>query len=98
MIVPEVITYIPVSFSSNKPNVNKSNAQREALIRQAKEELKMIEKEGNVAGSESAWWRYEYDEALAELKKIANGILPEDEQNNQSLVARFHSFDDDGFI
>lgn len=98
MKVSKVTAYTPLNFKNEKSNIRVLTEQEKALVKKAQEELEMIERQGKVAGTDAAWWRYEYNEALEELKKIANGILPEPDNGYRSLVREFHSFDDDGFI
>ncbi|MCQ2744709.1 MAG: hypothetical protein MJ230_07985 [bacterium] len=68
------------------------------VIKKAEEELKLIKSEGKVAGTDSAWWRYGYNEAVQSLQNIAAGKESVEPKNYESPLARFLSNDDDGFI
>lgn len=93
MRVFSIGTYSAIAHRGGKRNIPPQEAK---VVQAAKKELETIESQGQKAGTDSAWWRYEFPEAMAALKTIAsNEQLPEVQQ---SSLMSFHNFDDDGFI
>ena len=93
-----VYQYVNCRGAKVKPSTLKSGEK--SVKQQAKKELEMIKDQGKKAGTDSAWWRNEFREAVDVLEKIANGEAPSKPENlnSHSSLLDFHDFGGDGFI
>lgn len=94
MNVNKIGNYYCIPHKGNVPS-EAAKAGKEKLAEVAKKELEMIESQGHIAGTDAAWWRYEFGEAKAALERIA---ASRESESYSSKLMSFHDTDDDGFI
>lgn len=100
MYISKINIYPSLSYRGKEVSLNSLEAHEKALAKQAKEELKMIKSQGKKAGTDAAWWRPGFNEAVEKLEKIARGEKTEtvEHKNYESPFGDFYSYGDDGFI
>ncbi len=100
MYVSKINIYPCVNCRGVKANTGALEAREKAIKNQAQKELKMIKEQGKKAGTDAAWWRSEFHEAVDMLEKIAKGESPKETEriNSHSSLLDFHDFGEDGFI
>jgi len=93
MRVLSISSYPSIAHHGGKVNITSQEAE---VVQAAKKELEIIKAQGQKAGTDSAWWRYEFGDAKAVLESIVrDGHLPTSSQSN---LISFHDTDEDGFI
>ena len=93
MRVLSISSYPSIAHCGKKVNITPQEAE---VVQAAKKELANIKAQGQQAGTDSAWWRYEFGDAKAVLESIVrDGHLPVAPQSN---LMSFHDPDEDGFI
>lgn len=93
MRVNSIGAYPAMSYRGGKANIT---AQEAEVVRAAARELETMKAQGQKAGTDSAWWRYEFGEAKSVLESIVrDGHLPKAPKSN---LMSFHDYDEDGFI
>lgn len=93
-----VINACPASFSYKGEyniKVPKIDTNEQNLVQKAEAELQKISEQKKVAGTDFAWWRNEYNDAIDALKQFIKGDSHTPDPD--SRVQMFHS-DEDGFI
>ena len=93
MRVLSISPYSSITHRGGKVNITPQEAE---VVQAAKKELEMIKVQGQKAGTDAAWWRYEFGDAKTVLESIVrDGHLP---AAPQSSLMSFHDPDEDGFI
>ena len=77
-------------------NIKNVKTQDNEIVQAAKKELEMIKAQGQVAGTDAAWWRSGFSEAKAVLESIVNNEVPV--QTKHSGLMSFHDYEEDGLI
>ena len=75
MYISKISIYPNVCCKGNKISTRNLNVEKENLAKKAQAELKNIKEQGKKAGTDAAWWRSEFNEAVDSLKKIANSKI-----------------------
>lgn len=103
MNISKISTYDSTVYFKEAPKPVTVEKKAKTIAEMAREELAQIKEQRYKAGTEVAWWRHEFYEAVAVLEELAKGEPAEessDEGRYNSPIMRFHvsNEEEDGFI